>query len=139
MQHVGIRQNDVGVPAGPRSLIGVAISIDNSFTDARQCEVTPGACLIVCQCFGRRQIQGAGIRERGSFVIHDGGDDRHGVSERLPRCGSRGDGNVRAGHGGLRRVDLVHPGGFDSLALPCGDRRGWDPRRPGSRRPGRGC
>ena len=109
VQHVGIRQHDVGVLARPRTVVGARVAVEGDRAQSGDEPRSQRAQLVVRERLGREDQQ------RGVAPVVDHRlDDRHLVAQGLPGGRAGRDRDARTGaepvdRGGLVRVEAVDP------------------------------
>ena len=102
MQHVGIRQQVVGVRPGPVPLGGRRVTVDRRGADVVETQPADDPELVGRKGFGRRDVQDrAALEHRG--------ERREQIAERFSRGGAGGDDHIAAAACMLRHGDLVLP------------------------------
>ena len=138
VEHVGVGQHHIGPPADlPAGLAGRVAVVDGRAHLPDQPELAQSARLVLGQCLGRVEVEGARLRVPAEHV------ERGQVeAQRLARGGPRGD-DRGSGPGRMQGLGLVGVEPLHSCRVPVpragpdearGGRppgaRGWDPRAP---------
>ena len=115
VQHVRVREDDVGATADLAAVLGRRVSVVDRSPHAGQSERVEGAKLVLRERLRRVEEESAELRIAGERVEH-----RQVERERLPRCSARRDADVLTSCRCLPERELVRVEGRNGDRLPHG-------------------
>ena len=110
VQHVRVRQDEVGASADRRAVIPRRVAVVDRVAEPAEPELVELSSLVLGQRLGRIEVERPGTR-----VAHELVEDGKVEAERLPRCGPARHDDASAARGGegvaLVRVEIRDPAG----------------------------